>query len=99
MNRSEEEYYVLVEGENDQYLELYNYYLSSYNKENQKLKYYTIDLSDVFNRDYIGEKTLLSGDIATYKFAETTLIKVKNGSLIEIYDNRDAIVSYLENLK
>lgn len=99
LNRNEDEYYVLVEKENDQYLELYNYYLSSYEGESKGLKYYKVDLSDVFNRNYVGEKTLLDGDISSFRFSDTTLLKIKNGVLTKIYDNREAIVSYLENLK
>ena len=95
LNRNENEYYVLVEKENDQYLELYNYYLTN----NEDIKYYTVDLSDVFNGNNIGEETVVNGDVSEFKFSNTTLIKVKNGKVSEVYKERDSIVSYLENLK
>ena len=99
LNRTETDYYVLVEKENDQYIDLYNYYLSNYIGENKKFKYYTVDLSDVFNGNHIGEQTLLTGNVSEFKFVNSTLLRVKNGSIIESYDTRDSIVSYLENLK
>lgn len=99
LNRSETDYYVLVEQENDQYLDLYNYYLSTYSGEKDNFKYYTVDLSDVFNGNNIGEETMVDGDVADFKFANTTLIRVKEGKVAEVYKDRDSIVSYLENLK
>lgn len=99
LNRAETDYYVLVEKENDQYIDLYNYYLSNYNGENKQFKYYTVDLSDVFNGNHIGEQTLLTGDVSEFKFVNSTLLRIQNGSIVESYDTRDLIVSYLENLK
>lgn len=99
LNRSENEYYVLVEKENDQYLDLYNYYLSSYDGENSAFKYYTVDLIDVFNGNNIGEQNVVVGNVSDFKFANTTLLRIQNRVITEIYDNRDSIVSYLENLK
>lgn len=99
LNRSEQDYYVLIEKENDQYVDLYNYYLSSYDGERENLKYYTVDLSDVFNGNNIGEETVLTGTVSDFKFADTTLLRVQDKVITEVYDNRDSIVSYLENLK
>lgn len=99
LNRDEKDYYVLVEKENDQYNSLYNYYLSSYDGENKNFKYYTVDLSDVFNGNHVGEQTVVTGDVANFKFASTTLLRIKNGKATKVYTERDAIVSYLENLK
>ena len=99
LNRSEQDYYVLVEKENDQYVDLYNYYLASYDGENKELKYYTVDLSDVFNGNNIGEETILTGSVSDFKFADTTLLRVQDKVITEVYNNRESIVSYLENLK
>ena len=99
LNRQETAYYVLVEKENDQYVELYNYYLSNYSGNDKNLKYYTVDLSDVFNGNHIGEQTIVGENTSEYKFADTTLIKVQEGEVAEIYKDRNSITSYLENLK
>lgn len=97
LNRDEDEYYVLVEKENDQYLELYNYYLSSDYED--ALEYYTVDLSDVFNGNHVAEATNVEGDVSEFKFAETTLLKVKDGKIKRAYKTRDTIVAHLEKLK
>lgn len=99
LNQKEKQYYVLVEKQKDQYLELYNYYLSSYSGEKDGLKYYRVDLNDVFNSNHVGEKTELKGNVSEFKFANTTLLLIKNGAISKIYEDRDSIVSYLENLK
>lgn len=99
LNRDESDYYVLVEKENDQYIDLYNYYLSNYDGENKKFKYYNVDLSDVFNGNHVGEKNVITKDVSQFKFATTTLLRVKKGKVVESYHERDEIISYLEKLK
>lgn len=99
LSQKEKDYYVLVEKETDKYVELYNYYLSSYDGENKDFKYYRVDLGDVFNGNHIGEKTDLKGRLSEFKFAGTTLLRIKNGVISETYQNRESIISYLENLK
>lgn len=97
LNRSEKEYYVLVEKENDQYLDLYKYYLSSDYEDS--LEYYTVDLSDVFNGNHIGEETNVKGDTSEFKFADTTLLKIKDGKVKRVYKTREDIIEHLEKLK
>ena len=99
LNRDENDYYVLVEKENDQYIDLYNYYLSNYDGENKNFKYYNVDLSDVFNGNHVGEKNVITKNVSEFKFATTTLLRVKKGKVIESYHERDEIISYLEKLK
>lgn len=95
LNRSENEYYVLVEKENDPYIELYKQYLTSVDK----IKYYTVDLSEVFNQNNVAEETLVEGnEVGNYKFAGTTLIKVTDGTLSGVYKNKDEITEHLKSL-
>lgn len=95
LNRSENEYYVLVEKENDPYIDLYKQYLNSIDS----ITYYTVDLSEVFNQNNIGEETVVEGnEVGSYKFSGTTLIKVNGGTLSGVYKNKDEITGYLKNL-
>lgn len=95
LNRSEDEYYVLVEQENDSYVELYKQYLDNASKK----IYYTVDLTEVFNQSSVGEETLVEGnEVDNYKFANTTLIKFTNGSLNGVFKNQDEIVEHLKSL-
>lgn len=99
LNRSESDYFVLVQKEDDSYIDLYNSYLSIYSSKENALKTYTVDLSDIFNSNNIGEENVVSGNnVSEYKFANTTLLKISNGSLVEVYDSSDSISSYLESL-
>lgn len=98
LNRSESEYYVLVEAEDDQYNDLYNYYLSLYSEKKDALKYYTVDLSDVFNANSIGDTTITKGAVSSFRFSTTTLLKVKKGAVVETYDSNDSIISYFDQL-
>lgn len=95
LNRSESEYYVLVEKEDDSYIDLYKQYFTSVDG----VKYYTVDLSEVFNQKNVGEETLVEGnEVGNYKFAGTTLIKVTNGTLNGVYKNKEEITEYLKSL-
>jgi hypothetical protein len=95
LNRSENEYYVLVEKENDSYIDLYKQYLTSV----KETVYYTVNLSEVFNQNKVGDETIVEGnEVGNYKFAETTLIKVTNNTLNGVYKNKAEITEYLKSL-
>lgn len=98
LNRNEPDYYVIVESEDDQYKNLYSYYLSLYSGKSDALKYYTVDLGDVFNQNHVGEQTNIKGNVSDFKFSNTTLLKISNGVITEIYDTRDEILSYFDEL-
>lgn len=95
LNRNENEYYVLIEKENDSYVDLYKQYLTGIDG----ITYYTVDLSEVFNQNNVGEETIVEGnEVGNYKFAGTTLIKVNNGTLDGVYKSKDEITEYLKSL-
>lgn len=95
LNRSENEYYVLVEKENDPYIDLYKQYLTSVDSTT----YYNVELTEIFNQNHVAEETFVEGnDVGNYKFAGTTLIKVTNGTLNGVYKNKDEITEYLKSL-
>lgn len=99
LNRAESEYLVLVQKEDDVYIDLYNQYLQIYSGKKGSLNYYTVVLDEVFNQNNISEETdVLGNDVQNYKFANTTLIKVKNGTLESVYKDKDSIISYLNSL-
>lgn len=99
LNRTDSEYLVLVEKEDDAYVDLYTQYFTSYSEESGSLNYYTVDLGEVFNQNNVADETVVEGnDVQSYKFANTTLIKVKDGTLEGVYKDKDSIVSYLDSL-
>ena len=98
LNRSDNTYLVLVEKENDVNSNLYQSYLSIYSGKENALKVYNVDLSEVFNLNYVGDETILDNGIQNYKFSDTTLIKVSDGNISESYIGTEAIENYLKEL-
>lgn len=95
LNRKEQEYYVLVEKEGDSYIDLYKQYLDS----KKEITYYTVDLSEIFNQNSIAEETSVEGNsVESYKFANTTLIKVVDKTLNSAYKNKNEIIDHLKSL-
>ena len=98
LNRPDNTYLVLVEKENDVNSNLYQSYLSIYSGKENALKVYNVDLSEVFNLNYVGDETILDNGIQNYKFSNTTLIKVSDGNIFESYIGSEAIENYLKEL-
>lgn len=98
LNRPDNNYLVLVKKENDVNSNLYQSYLSIYSGKENALKVYNVDLSEVFNSNYVGDETILDKGIQNYKFSDTTIIKVDDGSISESYVGAEAIENYLKEL-
>ena len=100
LNVSNDEYYVLLEFENDKYNTLYETYLTNYASKEKALPYYKVDMSKGFNKSYIStDKPNLDTDISSeLKFTETTLLKIKSKKIVEKYYTNDAIIKALEQL-
>lgn len=99
LNRSEESYYVLVEGENDSNTSNYESLISTYNSKDDHLRVYTVDLSDGFNSNYVSTTANLDVDkIVDIRFSGTTLLKIENGKITDKVTDSSAINTYLTNL-
>lgn len=86
-DQKEEEYYVLVELTSD-YITL-NDILTNYNSKTEKIKLYTADLNNGFNKKYLGEKSNFENKYPI--FNKSTLLKIKNKQLIEYVEGTDKI--------
>lgn len=99
LNRDKKTYYVLIENANNNYNDLYLAYLNNYVSSNTNEKYYTVDLSSAFNLAYVGDvTTVYKDDFFNSKFADTTLIKVKNKKINKVYTTHDEIINLLKTL-
>lgn len=97
LNRSDKSYYVLVINNENEYNGLYESYLDMYVSKNKDGNYYTVDLDNAFNRKYRGDSTLVKGnDISSFKFSDTTLLKIKNQKIDKVYAEKDEIVTALK---
>lgn len=98
-NQNESDYYVFVYDKDDVMLDLYNQYVSSYNKLDSHLKVYKVNLSEDFNKSYIGEESHLSGsNIKDIKVTGTTLIRIKDKEISSSYENSEDITKKLKEL-
>ena len=91
LNRDEGEYLVLAydfEKEKD------TFYPIIKDKYNMFTLVYELDLHSGFNKSCVGEKTNISSDLKKLVLAEPTLLKVKDGKIIESYKNKEEIKKY-----
>lgn len=91
LNRDDDEYLVLAydfEKEKD------TFYPIIKDKYNMFTMVYELDLHSGFNKSCVGEKTNISSNLEKLILSEPTLLKVKNGKIVESYTNKDAIIKY-----
>ena len=90
LNRSENEYYVLVEKEADYsslYSPVYNY------QQKGDLKLYTATLDNALNKRYLGEESNFEQRFPIFK--ESTLLKIKDNNIVEHYEGVEAILKII----
>ena len=99
LSQKENAYYVFVYNKNDNYINAYNTYLTSYKTKEGALKVYTAALENGFNKKYIStEKNLYVSNIDDLKIMATTLLKVENSRVVEAYDGNESIISHLRQI-
>lgn len=93
------EYYVLAVSDDDVSKNLYTTYLSSYSSKDKSLKYYTINLDDEFNKNYISESSVLNtNDITKIKVKTTTLFRIKGKKIAKYYEGKEAVIAQLKEM-
>ncbi len=93
-DQKENEYFVLVKGEEDPYLSLFEDLLLQFSSKETGCAYYTVDLTSAFNQRFVGE--VASFDPNALQFTDTTLLKIQDHTLIEYYATSDSILEYLK---
>ena len=91
-NKEESEYLVLAYDMKDETYGFYEVVESNYNGTS---KLYLLDLSSGFNRDYLGNKTVISSDLTILKFAGPTLLVIKGDKITKSFTTEKDIVNYL----
>ena len=95
LNRSDSEYFVLAYKLKEDSASLYESFLERYNQGTKALPLYKLDLSNSRNGICMSDTVKISNNINELKFKEPTLIKVKNGKIVESYTTYDKIKSVL----
>lgn len=99
LNQSRNEYYVLMEKEENLYHSLLQSYLDSYQTKQNALKVYTVNLDSIFNADYISSESKLNVEnIKDFRVSNISLIKVKDQKIVETYEGIDQVENALKNL-
>jgi hypothetical protein len=80
--------------EDDENVSSYQSSLYSYSEQEDSLRVYNVDLSSAFNQNYIGEESNFEGTHLIFK--ETTLLKIKDKAIEEIYEGEEDITAILE---
>ena len=83
-NQGSGEYYIFAYDEKDSLLSTYESYIKQYEAIDGHKKFYRVNLSNDFNKGYVGTEAYIEGD-------DVTKIKVTGTTLIKIIDNK---VSY-----
>ncbi len=92
LNQAREEYYVLIQKDDDQYQTLTSYYLQRYNSTTKPLKVYIANINSVYNQFYISENSnIKTNNISEFKVSTITLVKVKNHEIVEAYEGLEEI--------
>lgn len=89
-------YYVLVEDNEDAYIDLYETYVSSYVALDEHLPVYYVDLNDALNQKYKAEQNNFSVD--SLQFKGTTLLKISNNTIESFYEDSISINEHLKLL-
>lgn len=99
LQQKRDEYYVLIGDSKDQNYTLYNTYLDTYAKKDGALKVYTVDLSDPFNKEFIGEEeNIIVDDMSDFRVTGITIVKVEHGEITSYSSGKDDVMTTLKEL-
>lgn len=91
-------FYVLIEDQDDIRLNEYTTLIQTISASEDAPKIYTADLSSSFNENYLSDKTSYDSDMSKFRVKGTTLVRVSDHEITDVYDNHDSIVDELNNL-
>jgi len=97
LSQSSNDYYVLIYFNDDEYVDYYKNYLSYYKtKVENSAPYYFVDMDEVFNSSFIADKSNINvSDAKKFKFSQTTLLRIKDGTVVSSYEGNDQITGKL----
>ena len=97
LSQKESSYYVFAYVNTDEDVSTYNNDLTSYKNKEDALKVYYVDLDNAFNKNnFASESNFEDGKVI---FKSTTLLKVENGKVTNVYETKDEITNILTELK
>ncbi len=99
LNQVRDEYYVLIQKDDDQYQILTSYYLQKYSSDSKSLKVYMSNINSIYNEFYISETSnVRTNNINEFRVSTITLVKIKNHEIVEAYEGLDDVESAFKKL-
>lgn len=99
LDQPREEYYVLIQKDDSLYRSLFESYMKTYSSKTGALKIYTSNMNDVLNGFYISETSnLKTTNMGEFRVSNVSLVKIKNGTIIENYEGIDSVEGALKEL-
>lgn len=95
LNRTESEYYVLAYEMKKDSASLYETIVEQYNSSKDKIKVYKLDLGNSRNNICKSDTLNLTNDVTNLKLTIPSLIKIRNGQIVENYQDYDTIKNIL----
>ena len=100
LNRSENEYYVLLFNFSDTYASYYLSLMDSYTSQDDSLPFHIIDLEKHVNKDYVlqdGEKLIEKPvRLVDFKAINPTIVRIKNRKVVERIDGKEDVLEFFE---
>lgn len=97
-DQNNDNYYVLIEDNDDIQVQVYETYLNQYSKKENAKRVYTAKLNNMFNKQYISEEINLSDNIVEFKVSGTTLLEISNKKIVNSYKNKAEIIELLKSI-
>lgn len=98
LNKPQNEYYVLIKKDDDNRIAEYDTLMKIISSKSDAPKFYTANLTDTFNKKYLAKEANDSSDMSEFRVTGTTLVKVVDGDIEDIYSNHDSIKEELNAL-
>lgn len=91
-------FYVLIEDTDDIRLSEYTTMIQTIKANDDAPTIYTADLSSGFNKSYLSDKSNYDSKMDSFKVTGTTLVKIEDHEIVDVYDNYDDIIDKLKEL-
>ena len=91
-------FYVLIEDADDIRLSEYTTMIQTIKANDDAPTIYTADLSSGFNASYLSDKSSYDSNMESFKVTGTTLVRIEDHEIQDVYDNYDDIIDKLNEL-
>lgn len=95
LNRDDNEYFVLAYEMTEDNASIYETIVERYNSSASKIPLYKLDLGNSRNNICRGDSLNIVNDVTQLKLVVPTLIKIKDGKIVENYTNYETIKNIL----